>query len=432
MHPKVLIIMTRPYTTSGSSRSLDAYFHFWERDRVAQIFCANWIPNKGHCGEMYQITDASLAKRWLHRIGTDEIGKVYKYSEMRNEDGNEEIQDSSAIGFSYKIGKKHTPFVELLRGLLWQKKYWCTPKLNKWLDSYKPDVILWNFSNHLFTQPIVLYIAEKYNIPVVAIIGDDYYFNNGKSLSPAYWIFRRKFKKFAEQILFRPNTSAVYANGAIRDKYNNYFNIQGKEIYFNSTVQRRDFKPIDKNHLKASYFGSIRLGRNNALSDIANALGRINPNYRLDVYTNEPDENISGVLKKNPYVSYGGSIPYREVQKKIQESDLFIIAEGFAPEDINMTRYSLSTKASDGLASGVAILTYGPQEAGVVRYMRETEASAVCTDPARLQSTIQEVIENVELQKNYYDQAITITKKNHTVESSTAAFERILQEVTEE
>ena len=54
MHPKILIIATTPYSTSDSSRTLDAYFHYWEKDRVAQIFSRNWIPNKGHCGEMYQ------------------------------------------------------------------------------------------------------------------------------------------------------------------------------------------------------------------------------------------------------------------------------------------------------------------------------------------------------------------------------------------
>ena len=113
MHPKILIIATTPYSTSDSSRTLDAYFHYWEKDRVAQIFSRNWIPNKGHCGEMYQITDASLLKKWLHK--PVEVGKIYTYDEMRNEDGNEVMEDSSAVGLSYKIGSKHSPSVEILR-----------------------------------------------------------------------------------------------------------------------------------------------------------------------------------------------------------------------------------------------------------------------------------------------------------------------------
>lgn len=67
----------------------------------------------------------------------------------------------------------------------------------------------------------------------------------------------------------------------------------------------------------------------------------------------------------HPNVIYGGSIPYSQVEQKTAECDIFVIAEGFRDEDINLTKYSLSTKASDGLASGAAILTYGPEDAGL-------------------------------------------------------------------
>ena len=65
------------------------------------------------------------------------------------------------------------------------------------------------------------------------------------------------------------------------------------------------------------------------------------------------------------------------MNKRLLNATFFVIAEGFRDEDINLTKYSLSTKASDGLASGAAILTYGPEDAGVVGYMKETGASMV-------------------------------------------------------
>lgn len=432
MQPKVLLIMSHPYSTSGSSRSLDAYFHFWPKDRVAQIFSRNVIPNKGHCAEMYQITDASLLRRWLGKIKTEDIGRVYHYDEMRDEDGDEELQDTSAVGLSYKIGQKHSPTIELFRGMLWKKDYWCNEKFNKWLDDFHPDVVLWNFSNHLFTQPIVLYVAERYHIPVVAIIGDDYYFNYQKLLSPAYNIFKAKFRQYAEKILLRKGSSAVYACDPIKKKYNKYFHLHGETIYFNSEIQRREFRPINKNNPKIVYFGSIRLGRDKALLEIADTLNSINQNYKIEVYASESDETIYGPLKKHPNVIYGGAIPYGQVKEKIKEADIFVIPESFAPEDINMTRYSLSTKAADGLASGVAILTYGPKKAGVVGYMASTKASMVCTDPIKLKENIKELINNEELQRQYYEQAIIVTKQNHTVESSTAKFEKIIVDAIEQ
>lgn len=429
MHPKILIIATTPYSTSDSSRTLDAYFHYWEKDCVAQIFSRNWIPNKGHCGEMYQITDASLLKKWLHK--PVEVGKVYTYDEMRSEDGNEIMKDSSAVGLSYKIGSKHSPSIELLRGLLWRKKYWCTQKLVKWLDDFKPECIVYNFSNHLFTQQIALFVADRYQIPIVAVIGDNYYFDESKSKSPAYKLFRNKLKKLTEKVL-SPNSSAVYCSDKIKNLYNSYFHIQGETVYFSSSLKRREFQPIDTKNPKVAYFGNIRLGRNLALLDIANALTKINPEYRLEVYSNESDEKICGILKNTSNVIYGGSISYSNVEKKIATCDIFVVAEGFRNEDINLTKYSLSTKASDGLASGVAVFTYGPEDAGVVGYMKETEASMVCTDPKSLKESLQELIFNEEMQRNFYQKAIEVTQAHHTIESSTATFEKVVEKAIRE
>lgn len=429
MHPKILIIATTPYSTSDSSRTLDAYFHYWEKDRVAQIFSRNWIPNKGHCGEMYQITDASLLKKWLHK--PVEVGKIYTYDEMRNEDGNEVMEDSSAVGLSYKIGSKHSPSVEILRGLLWRKKFWCTPKFIDWLDSFKPECIVYNFSNHLFTQQIALFVANRYQIPIVAIIGDNYYFDESKSKSPAYKLFRNRFRKLTEKVL-SSNSSAVYCSDKIKHLYNSYFHMHGETVYFSSSLKRREFRPIDTKHPKVVYFGSIRLGRNLALLDIAKELTGLNPDYRLEVYSNESDEGICGVLKAAPNVIYGGSIPYSQVEQKTAECDIFVIAEGFRDEDINLTKYSLSTKASDGLASGAAILTYGPEDAGVVGYMKETGASMVCTDPKNLKESLRELICSEELQKNFYQKAIEVTQAHHTIESSTATFEKVVERAVRE
>lgn len=425
MHPKVLIIMTTPYSTSDSSRTLDAYFHFWEKDRVAQIFSRNWIPNKGHCGEMFQITDANLLKKWLHQSADD--GKIYHYEEMREQDGNRIMHSDSMSGLGYKLGIKHSPIIEILRGMLWKRKYWCTPTLVKWMDQYKPEVILYNFSNHLFTQQIALFAAERYQIPLVAVIGDDYYFNDSSSMSPAYKIFRYCFKRLTRRILGH-NSSAVYCSDKIRDKYNRYFNICGNTVYVNSSLKRCQFKPINIVSPKIVYFGSIRLGRNQALCEIADALAQIAPQYKLEVYSNENDPNVCKEIKKHKNIIYGGGIPYNQVKEKIAECDIFVIAEGFKKEDINFTKYSLSTKAADGLACGRAIFAYGPKEAGVIEYMKETGAAQVCSDQKALKDSLFYLIQNKELQKKYYDNAVRVFNRNHTVESTTKAFENILRE----
>ena len=106
----------------------------------------------------------------------------------------------------------------------------------------------------------------------------------------------------------------------------------------------------------------------------------------------------------------------------MQNSDVTVIVEGFLPKDIDLSRYSLSTKAADALASGATILTYGSQETGIVEYMQSTKAAYVCTDKNELEGVIREMLSSPEKQKEYYEQQIVMTHEHHNVEKSCEMF----------
>ena len=65
MHPRVLIVGTVPYNTKSTSRAFDAYFHYWEKENIAQIFSNTKKPCKGHCETLFQITDHRVLQRWM-------------------------------------------------------------------------------------------------------------------------------------------------------------------------------------------------------------------------------------------------------------------------------------------------------------------------------------------------------------------------------
>ena len=141
--------------------------------------------------------------------------------------------------------------------------------------------------------------------------------------------------------------SAMYISDKIRDKYNSEFGMDGETVYLASTIERKPFSVINMEHPVITYFGNIRMGRNNSLNDIGYALGKINTDYILEVYSNEGDEQYYGVFNENPNVKFMGSVSYAQVQKRMAESDITVIVEGLSEQDINLSRYSLSTKAAD-------------------------------------------------------------------------------------
>lgn len=425
MHPRLLIVGTVPYNTKSTSRAFDAYFHYWEKENIAQIFSNTKKPCKGHCETLFQITDHRMMKRWMRK--KIDTGVIFHYDELEEEWTDTDLElGSEAAEAVYKFGRKHTPLTHLLRGMLWRKRFWCTDKLNNWLDEFIPECVFLAFSDDYFIPQIALYVARRYNIPIVSCIGDDYYFNVRPSLNPLYHLYRQTYRKLIDKVLSWPG-SAMYISDKIRDKYNAEFGLGGDTVYLASTIQRKPFSIINTEHPVITYFGNIRMGRNNSLNDIGYALGEINPNYILEVYSNEQDESYYGVFNDNPNVKFMGSVPYAQVQKRMAESDITVIVEGFSEHDINLSRYSLSTKAADALASGASILTYGSLESGIIDYMRSTEASVVCTRKEDLVESIKRLIADTDLQKRYYDQAIVMTEKHHNRRASCTVSEGVIE-----
>ena len=227
-----------------TSRAFDAYFHNWEKENIRQIFSNTKTPVKGHCGSLYQITDQYLLKKRLGKI--NEIGKIFNYNELPDDWQNNDLEVSNAfVDKLYKIGSRDTSIKHLARKWLWKKKYWNTEKLNNWLDEFKPECVFLAFSDDFFIPEIAVYVAEKYNIPIMSCIGDDYYFNDRFSLSPFYRIYRKKYKAFIRNV-FKHKGSAFYISDKIRDKYNSEFGLNGETIYLTSDIERREFKEIDK------------------------------------------------------------------------------------------------------------------------------------------------------------------------------------------
>ena len=218
----------------------------------------------------------------------------------------------------------------------------------------------------------------------------------------------------------------MYISDKIRDKYNGYFGLDGETVYLTSNIDRKPFEIIDTSKPVITYFGNIGIGRNKSLRSIADALWKINTEYRLEIYSNETDDDVLSVIDNQPNIFCGGSIPYADVMVRMKQSDITVIVEGFEECDIEFSRYSLSTKAADALASGVAILVYGSSECGIVEYMQSTEAAEVCTEKESLVNSIKRLMDDAKLQKQYYDKQIEVTQRNHTLRASCDVAEMVI------
>ncbi len=426
MQPRVLIVGTVPFNNNATSRALDAFFHFYPREKLAHIFSNAKEPCKGHCETLYQITDSRLLKSVFDK--SVKVGKLYNYENLKDNWDSNELDVGKKAKRLYEIGASHKPVIRLMRKWLWNKKRWCTKEFNEYIENFKPEVIFLTFSDDFFILEIAKYISEKFDIPIVSFISDDYIFNPHFSLDPFYYIYRSQYKKLVGKVL-KIKGSAVYISQKIADKYNEEYNLGGKPVYLTSDVMTRDFKEINIKSPLITYFGNIRMGRNNSLNDIGNALGKINSEYKLHIYSGERNEKYHKILKENKNIVFHGSVAYDEVKKQMELSDITVIVEGFKKTDIDYSRYSLSTKAADCIASGIPILAYGSGECGVIDYMKYCGCAEVCTDKLKLKEQIEHLMFDKEFQKEIHSKSSLALKERHNLIKSTKTFEEILNSV---
>lgn len=427
--PRVLIVGTVPYNRQSTSRAFDAYFHNWEKENLAQVFSDPRTPLKGHCGTLYQITDKDMINRWLCRTKTS--GKIYEYDNLDDTNGVAVVpQQHNVFSKLYSLGRAHTPFTHLMRKVLWRKKYWNTPEFNDWLDKFNPECLFLSFSNDFFILEIALYIAEKYNIPICSSTGDDYYFDGKFSLNPLYYLYHEWYKKRNRDV-FRHKGSAIYIGDKIRDKYNSAFGLDGETVYLVSDIQRREFRPINPEYFTVRYFGNIRMGRNNSICAVADALYRINPRIKVEVYSGEENKKITDIFNAHPNIEFCGAIPYSEVMKKTVDSDILLVIEGTTKHDINLSRYALSTKVADSLASGCNIVGYGSSECGAIEYMEKIGCVTVGHSIDEMETKLRVLLSDVELQRRNYYNALEVYLANHTREQSNTRVQGIIKRITD-
>ena len=356
-YPRVLIVGTTPYNPSESSRALDTYFHNWPKENLRMIFSNANTPVKGHCGSLFQLTDHELLKNFFNKNRIK--GKIYNYEDL----SDISITDNSLSKFKSKNSLRY-----YLRKILWSNNRWKCEPLLKWVDEFKPEIIYICFSDDYFILDIAKYFAKKYNAPIIAQIGDDYYFKkHNVFLNPYFKSYKRLFDE-----LMNTNGFGVYISDKLADKYNSYFKLQGFPFYLSSAIKNEN-KPIIK---EFNYIGKLEPNRHLSLGLLANALNKIDDRYHINVYSSTPNKNILNYFKKH-HIEYKGFVQYDKAIEIINSGAFNIIASSFNKKDIEITRYSLSTKVSDSLASCGPIIAIGPEGDGAIDFLKEKECAIV-------------------------------------------------------
>jgi len=379
IEPRILIISASPFRMDRQSRFLNSYFQGFSHQKIAQFFSNPENPIRGNCCSYFQITDYRLL---LKRVKKNiETGVIFSDNNIVSSPiDNSKMRGEEVHNAFRKI--KRWSISRSIREFVWKERYWNSKEFNDWLDDFKPELLFFVVSDETYLHDITKYIQNKFSIPCLIYIADDYYFCQNPSISPLYYLYRQKYKRLFRSLLLDKRNSVMYVSQKMADKYNYEFGLSGPAIHISSNKQiSSQYRQFSGDIDSYVYFGNLGLGRYRTLIVFANILAIKRPNALIHLYSYTNNKRITKLLKKHSNFVLHGKVDYDLLSHEIQKYDCILIAEELSKKRIiDNIKYSLTTKLADSLYYQKPLMAIGNAESGIISFLINNPCSFVATD----------------------------------------------------
>ena len=408
---KILIISHNPITTfDAMGKTFLTLFSQFKKEELCQFYIYPTIPDVEACSSFYRITDKDVLKSY------------FSFNVRGREISKEEIQNASSCLFEqqkdeglYRNRRNKTPLRVLLRDFMWKMSAWNNKALNQWITNQQPTHIFVAPGAAKFIYDIALKISEKYNLPIITYLCDEYYFREQEKTFLGN-IKQRKLKKKIEQLM-QKSTLIVGICDKIKDVYCNKFNKNGITIMTGSNFEIEQ-KPLPKNSISSlTYMGNVRCNRYLSLTKIGQAIDSINAkngtDYALNIWTAEKDQEILAELGKAQCIKLCGFVSGEEFNKTIKSAECLVHVEAFDNESIDLVKHSVSTKIADSLGSGIPFFCYAPKEVASCEYLISNDCAICATEESELEEKLLQLFTDVAKREQVVNNALNTARQNH-------------------
>ena len=193
---------------------------------------------------------------------------------------------------------------------------------------------------------------------------------------------RWEYSKHAEKIMYRHLNAAravIVGSPAMGEFYRERFGVDFTVLLSPADPTGEPHWEIEhrEDEIRLAYFGAIAWWQIDALEALSESLDLANAT--LDLYTG--DSTFLSRLR-NPRVIYRGRVAPSDVIKIMRSYDAVVLPVSFTEKMRNMSQFNIATKTSECLASGTVTFLIGPSYSAMARYLENTGAALIATDPA--------------------------------------------------
>lgn len=339
-----------------------------------------------------------------------------KAAEITRETCEINRKSSRYIVLLTKLFNIRSPFLLLLRDLLWRFKNLEKLGLYKWVENGKPDSIFLAPGYSMFPYEIAVKLSVKYNIKLCTYFMEDFYNEKRFSLSPVFWLryylFRRTVRKCVKQ-----SEKLFCLNDALNSEYKKCFNRSLITLFNPADMpSAKALAPNNLKHLIILYGGSISESRIDVLLAIGNAVNSLKQKGYDVVFNTYGPVQTDAVLQDITHcdgINYGGLLDSKELKEKISESNCVVHVESFKPKYIAKTRMAFSTKIPEYLASGKIVWAVGPSGIESIDYLKRNNAAVISDSMDKIMPALEDLLNDRINVQTLLNNAVDTLEKNH-------------------
>ena len=407
----------------ANGKTLEDLFSFYPKENIAQFFVKSFQPDWDYCDNYFRVTDKDMLRCFFKHSGGELSRPIERVLRASPRNGNRIKKDAFRLS---------------IRQLIWNSNVWMhRTGFRRWIKKVNPAVVLYMVGENPFMMNIAIKVSKWQNIPLVVFNTEGYYFAEknyfaessllGSICFPFYKLaYKRSFEK-----LMAHTAHVFYSCPKLQNDYGKLFNLPSEVLYTSSKISVRECVAKEKTEdLVVSYLGTLALGRQKPLIEIGNAIHDFNQNMKLRVF-GRADDRVVDELQSSPGIDYQGPIPYQQVIKEIEDSDILVHAESNASLYQDMIKYGFTTKIADSLMGGRCFFVYAPEYVACYDYIKAINPECVASNEQEMKERLVLLLRNSELRMKCIERFKEYAQKNHHPSVNEQKINRIVASVTQ-
>lgn len=385
------------------------------RAEFAHIYCKDGIPKNTCCTKYFQITDSMIIKSYYTK---QKAGKSFIQGHLQESKSKGEEFDENRYK---KLKKITTDFVRVVRDFVWAHAKYDEQGIKKFVEEFNPDIV---FCPRLASRGVlkVENIVAKYTqAPFIAFTGDNEYSYKLVRFSIAWYINRMQIRKEIKKLAKQTYKHYYTLSELQAQEYEKEFGISTSTLYkgaqfYQSRVHEKVNTPI-----KIVYIGKFYCGRWKTLAKLVKCLGIINKNEQkiiLQIYTRDQISKKQNKLLndgKNSFIM--GSVSPDKIQTVYDEADIALHVEGLDFKNKLLTKYSFSTKITDCMASGCAVMVISWDKHSGYQYLKNSDIAFTMCNEDDIMRVLNEIVKDNQRVIDYAKKVFKYGEKNHQIEN---------------